>query len=378
MKDGWYTGGAPGLGAASRRCGGLDYYVRRKLAPMIPRVTLVPASLREAYFFLSDLDALSFVVADLLPYLQTLAATSTSAVGPMWDPPSEWIREFLDRGRKLWLRFDAKLVRLGSPEQLARWIGAPCALVDRNVIPLMRVSRARRKPGSSFLKIGGELYTFRYEKARRIHEFQQAFIRRAVASAKRELLRADDLCAEAATFVEDLRSILPGAVRNCRNPYEVLYRDGHHEVQYSRGSWILVRGPVPLRIGTGSIFLGLHLRGAGRKHLLSHALHRANSADGFWSTSPDLSSTWICMGDPEQYKHLVTPAFTDPEAIVNWLDAGVIVATGRSDLHRSLRRSRRRRRLDDAPRADFIRHVFEARERLERLRRARRHDLPVD
>jgi hypothetical protein len=43
------------------------------------------------------------------------------------------------------------------------------------------------------------------------------------------------------------------------------------------------------------------------------------------------------MGGSAQYARLCSNEFSDAEAVVEWLDAGVILATGRSDYHRTLR-----------------------------------------
>jgi hypothetical protein len=43
------------------------------------------------------------------------------------------------------------------------------------------------------------------------------------------------------------------------------------------------------------------------------------------------------MGDRRQYARLLSKQFSDAEAVIEWLDAGVILATGRSDHHRRLR-----------------------------------------
>jgi hypothetical protein len=49
------------------------------------------------------------------------------------------------------------------------------------------------------------------------------------------------------------------------------------------------------------------------------------------------------MGGGGQYRRLLSPRFSEAEAVVQWLDAGVILATGRSDFHRQWRRHAGRR-----------------------------------
>jgi hypothetical protein len=49
------------------------------------------------------------------------------------------------------------------------------------------------------------------------------------------------------------------------------------------------------------------------------------------------------MGSRKQYWRLLSDQFTDAEAVVEWLDASVILLTGRSELHRHLRASREER-----------------------------------
>jgi hypothetical protein len=46
----------------------------------------------------------------------------------------------------------------------------------------------------------------------------------------------------------------------------------------------------------------------------------------------------MCMGRPDQYRLLQSRRLTEAEAVIEWLDAGVVLATGRPELHRRWRR----------------------------------------
>ena len=72
-------------------------------------------------------------------------------------------------------------------------------------------------------------------------------------------------------------------------------------------------------------------------HLGDDLLGTSVAADGFWGPRGGPLRGGICMGSSQQYSGLSSKQFSDAEAVVEWLDAGVILVTGRSDFHRMLR-----------------------------------------
>jgi hypothetical protein len=61
----------------------------------------------------------------------------------------------------------------------------------------------------------------------------------------------------------------------------------------------------------------------------------STTRDGLWTPQGEPAQGRFCMGSFEQYRRLLSSDyFSDAEATVQWLDAGVILATGRSAFHR--------------------------------------------
>ena len=144
----------------------------------------------------------------------------------------------------------------------------------------------------------------------------------------------------ASQLLAEVKSILERcAPRDC-GCYQLLYADREHQLQHSRGHWILIRGPLTRRKDRRTLFAGLRLTGRTRRDWLGVAPRPAVQPGEFWAPDGSPLQGGVCMGNPGQYSRLLSHQCTDAEAVVVWLDAGVILLTGRSELHRRLRAPR--------------------------------------
>jgi hypothetical protein len=110
------------------------------------------------------------------------------------------------------------------------------------------------------------------------------------------------------------------------------------EIQYRSGSWVLVYGPESPRTRQGPpVYVGVSTRGRTRSQRLSVAPGVSTRVDGLFSPNGEPLQGGICMGGAEQYARLSSSALTDAEAQLFWLDAAVVVATGRSAFHQQWR-----------------------------------------
>jgi hypothetical protein len=339
-KDGWFVLDSPRPRARPRRRGTLTDFVDRCIPEHTCREALIPVSLEETLSYVDQAATLSFVAVELLPLLRKLTGEGASSVDPSTEPSRERVREFVARAARLALLFPTGNRSPSLADRLPEWLGAPCAILNGAVFPLERVEGAARADSSSQVSLGGVRYSFRLGRARGFDELCRAFNRTATAAVKKTVLQDDRLKQESAWFLSEVRSLLSRYHPERRSAYTILHRDRYHQVHHSRGSWVLVRGPVRRRTGRGSLFVGLQLRGARREDLFSVTPHAVGSPDAFWNAVGEPIEGGMCMGSERQYRHLYSRRFSNAEAAVRWLDAGVILATGRSTLHRALRESK--------------------------------------
>jgi hypothetical protein len=338
-RAGWFAADRPAPRAEPRRRGTLAEFATRYLPRTTAPGALVPGPLGEALSCIEQAPTLEFVLLQLVPYLRTLPGAAASSPAPPQQPPAEPIHELVGRASLLRDRF-GELAREGSSaEGLDEWPGMPCAIVEKSIIPLERVARDHLETTRNCVILGGEVYTYRPEQARPFEELRRAFSRAAAMRARNSLSRDEGLNREAVGYLGDVKSLLDRYRPESRGRYALLYRDCHHEIHHSRGSWALVRGPVGSRIGDGFLFLALHLRGASRRQLLSVSPRPVPSPEVLWTPTGEPAAGGLCMGRMPQYQRLFSGDFTDPEATVQWTDGGVILATGRSMLHQAWRES---------------------------------------
>jgi hypothetical protein len=251
--------------------------------------------------------------------------------------PVNHLHELVLRAARLRRRFGRHSDACDRTEELPAWLKVPCAIIGTSIVPLRRVPRARFKSTTDAVMLGEEVYTLREAGSGTYEEFRRSWSRVNRAHIQKEVMGDKDLVGEAAAFMEDVRSVLDLYEPEKKGRYERFYSDKLHELQHSRGFWTLVRGPVRSRTGDGTLFVGLPLSGATRRKILASSPFPAKTAKGFWTPGGEPFGGGICMGPSPQYKHLLTNDFTDAEAAVEWLDAGTILASGRSVFHQAWR-----------------------------------------
>lgn len=302
--------------------------------------------LGRARSYVQQMPECRFVLTQLLPLLCSLGGDPLRR-GVSASETETLLVNLEDQATKLGPRLQRPQGRLESPDELASWVGAPCAVLGQGVIPLEPIARPMDSEPHVWLQ--GGCYRFALEKSRTHHSFATAVHRAASAHADRALRSDADLRGMAAQFTRETTSLLARYRPENRPSYSVLFRDLDHELQHSDGSWVLVRGPVSRGHRKGSLCLGLHIRGRSRKHWLAVPPHVSGDTDDFWVRRGQPTRGGICVGRREQYRHLLSRRFfTDPEALLHWLDAGCIIATDRSAFHSSVLEERAgapRRRL---------------------------------
>ena len=123
-------------------------------------------------------------------------------------------------------------------------------------------------------------------------------------------------------------------------PEDLRFRDlrgSGLELQHRAGCWVLMHGPARCQEHGSRVFVGLAVRGKNRAERLAMVPGASATAGGFFTSDGQPCHRGICMGSPEQYSHLESDGFTDAEAFLYKLDAGVVVATGQSAFHQAWR-----------------------------------------
>jgi hypothetical protein len=295
--------------AETRMLGSLEAYVHTVLARPQPAGARLGGVYGEVRRCGQQLYALRFCLNELLPLLRSSGTASGRGANSPTPLSSTTFRGLEKQAAKLLRLLNRPPPPLESTEELAALLGTPCAVVGKEVIPL--APAVCTSPGTSFVYVAGERYI--------------------------QLKDQPELNQLATEFLAELKRILDRCgPRNC-GPYEIFHRDADHQLQHCRGQWILVRGPVARRTEKGDIFVGLPLVGRTRHEWIAVPPRTSVAAGGFWGARGGALRGGLCMGGSAQYARLCCNEFSDAEAVVEWLDAGVILATGRSDYHRTLR-----------------------------------------
>ena len=338
LEDGVFASG-PGQRGKTRRIDSVPGYAHAVSGLKPGRAAYHPDVLGEAGPFLSRAHELQFGLAELLPYLGTLSGAPPAGVPGALD-------ELARRARALQTAIDERLGPEPYAQALAESLGAPCAVMARAAIPIERAGRKRK---SDFhVALNGHTYRYCLEHTESLNDF----VRRAGVALRthmRSTLVGDPMLKlRLKEYAGAVRAVLRRYAPEKRANYTVFHHDEQHQLQHCGGSWVLVRGPLPLRTGEGTVFVALHIRGRNRQERLSIAPAIGRSDRAFWSKSGQPARSGICMGTLPQYRRLLSSRFTDAEAVVQWLDAGAILATERPQFHR-LWREREVTRKEEVP-----------------------------
>jgi hypothetical protein len=315
--------------------GSLDVYVHTVLTRPNQAGARPGGVFGEARRVGEQLETLRFCINELMPLLRELRR-STERVSQCTEPIFEATFLGLDGQAKEILR-ELKLPPpdLENEEQLARLFGAPCAIVGNQLVPLRSVTGDT--PGNAVACVAETNYVPRTDGARPVQEILDKLKRGHKRRVIQRLRDQPELNRMATDFLSESKRILDRRRLEDCGPYQVFHRDSDHQLQHCRGSWVLVRGPVANRVENGELFVGLPLVGKKRREWIATYPISNLSPKDFWGPRGGTTGGGMCMGSPVQYASLLAEDFTDAEAVVEWLDAGVILATGRSRFHRRLR-----------------------------------------
>jgi hypothetical protein len=338
VRDGVFVTPALNRCEEARRIGPLSNYVRMLAARPQPAGALLGGVLGEARTHARQLGELRFCLNELLPLLQSYedAGAHCGEDSPRISTPR--FQRLEARARGLLRHLDRPIPALESPDVVLAWLGAPCAIVSGTVIPLERVTSGT--PRGFAVTIGGDRYVLRTEDGRPLQGLLRD-LRLETQRCAEQLLTAEPALVQMATdFLGDVESILAQCRPRDRGRYRLFHFDRDHQLQYSRGHWMLVRGPVERRTGEGSLFLGLAIKGSTRAERQSVVPRPSPTIEGLWTPQGEPARGRFCVGSAQQYRHLLSGVyFTDAEAAVQWLDAGVILTTGRSAFHQRWRKA---------------------------------------
>jgi hypothetical protein len=314
----------------------LSNYVRTLAARPQPAGALLGGMLGEARSYAQQLGELEFCLKDLIPLLRSFGAAGAHCGedAPRISAPT--FERLRTRAVELRRHLDRPIPTLESPEVMAVQLGPPCAIVSGAVIPLERVTSGT-PPGFS-VTIGGDRYVLRTEKKRPLQGLLRDIRLETQRRAEQILMAEPELVRMATEFLGDVKSILDRFRPRNSGRYRLFHCDRDHQLQHSRGHWMLVRGPVERRMGKGSLFLGLPIKGPTRAERLAVVPRPSPTNEGLWTPRGEPAQGRFCVGSPQQYRRLRSSVyFTDAEAAVQWLDAGVILTTGRSAFHQRWR-----------------------------------------
>jgi hypothetical protein len=338
-------------GEETRRVGPLSSYMSTLLkgAPRMAAPRDHP--LTEARRYVLQTSEFSLCLTELLPLLRSWSGQEGNGAEGVRGI-MQLCRELQDRAAGLERRLKAPSLTHESMSLLEKELGNPCAIVGRAVIPLERVSR----PGPMDLNItlDGGHYRYCLRGSRELGHILAGANAAAQRQAYQALMADAELSAMAAAFVSDSKSLLNRFHPENRGKYLVLHQDQHHQLQHNGGYWVLGRGPLRCRATTESVYVGLHIRGRTRAERLVTVPRPTHRPDDLWTKHGEPARGGLCVGERSQFSWLLSERVTDAEAIVFWLDAGVVLATGQSDFHR-LWRAQRARSSQSRPRGICIR-----------------------
>ena len=338
-RDGVFASDGPSHDREPRPVGTLSDYVHTLTGHSLLASAVSAGALGEAGRYVQQIAEFEFCLSELLPLLRSLSDSGA----PRVDESAE-IGKPLEALVSTAAQVQAALEEIALTERysraLAKSLAVPCAVVGRAVIPLERI--ARSTAADFRIEIDGKRYRYCLENTRPLVEFIRTATQASRAHLRRAITADGKLRSMATAFLSGAQSILDRQGLENRERYLVVYRDEHHQLQLSHGSWLLVRGPVAGRQGSEAVFAALPITGRRRQRRLAYTPSVGRNDAGFWAAPGVPVRGGLCMGASAQYERLLSTDFTDAEAVVHWLDAGVILATGRSDFHR-LWRARRER-----------------------------------
>jgi len=331
---------------AAATVGSLSAYAKAFQAQHLqaqPGRAILPAERARAC--IGNWPVLRFVFGELVPHLRFLATDDPSCLQCPGDLERE-LAELSEQARALEPAFAGSLAAAPKPDVLARALGVPCAVVNQSAIPLERVT-----VGSCDVAIAGYAYRYCHERTRPLKDVLEAAEQVVQYALERGARPPAAMERPALNFLDRVERIVATLNPSPAGIFSVLYQDPRHQLQFSLGQVVLVRGPVRSRRGDGFACFGLPLQGRSRPEYLTVLPRSAASAGLFWSAPGVPAGAPVCMGDMRQYRIFCFERFfSTAESVTQWLNAGVLVYSGILRGVRSVPRAFAREHRTGAPR----------------------------
>jgi hypothetical protein len=283
---------------------------------------------------------LEFLTCSLIPYLSFLATNNNTSLTSIAEV-EELLPKMIKQTECLENHLPHSIGTGLSTCRLQKIFGVPCAVIRGDVVSLEQIEAS--STGGQTVSMLGKHYRLRFDKRRslsgvvaRVDVETNSLLSRETSDLKAQTLLVTELARGTQTIINRLKVT---TLRCC----DVIYSDQLHQLYHARGHFLLARGPLTKRDQCVRIHVGLPINGKTRnQYLMANPRVTARSQD-FWTPAGALQERGnLCMGRREQYRRLLsTDLFSDAEAVVQWLDAGVILATGKSIFHSRCRKSRR-------------------------------------
>lgn len=300
-------------------------------AARIPMLNCESPLLAQASRIASQLPEIRFCLTELLDGLRSRQSHST---GRGNSPPEvEPLLTSLAENVAAYQRCAPSTIAESSiATELLEQFCPPCGIFFDMVVPLTEVPSLDGE--EECVQIGDQYFRPDHKRSKTLESVIQAIQTRVTTEGLANGANLEGLSALAETIVADATQLLQMYPSTDHGSYRVVYQDPCHQLQHNdQGEFMLVRGPLQHRLVEQQLYVGLHIRGKTRQQMLAVPPMIVTEPSGFWSNEGRPIHEPICMGTAQQYRHLKSRQFTNAEAVIQWLDAGVIVATARPEYH---------------------------------------------
>jgi hypothetical protein len=332
-----------------RRVGRLSDYIRALARVAFPALGPCAGVIGEASSYAARRPELEFVLCELLPELRALGLRQSRAA-PRPRGLSRRFREFEQRAT-------AFLTALGScdsglpgspilPEActaVSQRLSLPCALMGTAAIPLEPIQRHERCEVGVVL--GAQPYRYQLEAAWPLPTFLRELTRMAALGIHHAAMGNPSLRRHASDLLKRVRSLLSSCGVNQPELPFPLAQGGRLTLQHRAGAWLVAYGPArALARGGDPFFVSLPVQGADRAARLA-VPHRVSPRENdAFLPNGEFKRGSLCAGRKQQYRILHAKLLSEAEAFLSWLDAGIVIATGRSAFHQQWRAQRAKQR----------------------------------
>jgi len=296
--------------------------------------TVCMGILAKAWEHVYRTNELQFCIGRLIPYLKFLETGNEDSMLCSSDL-EQMLSDVGRRAECLQEHLKHQSLQPISTDRLQEIFCTPCLVKLPCVIPLEPVGVMNSVPKSISVR-----YTHSVNRVKPldkvIAEVEEEI--RKEANCGGTINRVDNQ--EAMALMQDIDNIINKLQPLDAGHYKVIYFDRHHQLLYNCGRFVLVRGPVTHIRASQRFYVGLNIVGKTRREMFKIRPRVCKSPHELWTPDGIPTKGSMCMGNSQQYQRLFTDKLTDEEAVVEWLDTGVILSTGISALHRQRRQSK--------------------------------------